>query len=475
MAMNINNRFTIEHSQVFRRHSANSLCMLSAEQNALITRTVRLIAMCGTSVLAAALVAGMPAVGDTTSRAVVRGAAAQLEDFYVFPQLGHRAADTVRAHADAGAYDALEGKALAVQLTADLGAVLHDKHVRLNYADGSTLQAAPAGSGGATVTRQMRYGLAGIAHLRGNVGYLDLRGFARDNPDTEHALDAAIEALASSEAIVLDLRRNGGGDPDSVARLLSHVLPPGTHLNDFIARDGSVQKSTSTVALPTQTIRVPMYALISEKTFSGGEECAYDLKALKRATLVGEVTGGGANPGGVHRIDEHFSIFVPDAHPRNAVTQTNWEGVGVVPDVAVPADIALNTAYAAALAAKQHTFAGPANLGLTDDQVLVAFGVPVTVLPDFKVVPIASALLTEYAGVYKMTADINMVITVEGDHLGSRAGKRGDVPLYPEADSKFFSMLFESEVEFVRDPATHAVSQLVVHQNGKDSIGTRLP
>jgi Peptidase family S41 len=474
--MNINNRFTIEHSQVFRRRSTNSLRMLSAEQNASITRTVRCIALCGALVLPAATISWAPAAGATISRAVAAGAAAQLEAAYVFPERGHRAADVVRANAAAGMYDALEGKALAVQLTVDLGSVLHDKHVRLNYVDGTLPQAVPVGPGGVTSTRQMRYGLARIARLRGNIGYLDLRGFARDNAATERALDAAVEALASSDAIVLDLRRNGGGDPDSVARLLSHVLPPGTRLNDFIARDGSVQKSTFTVALPTPTIHVPMYALTSAQTFSGGEECAYDLKALKRATLVGEVTGGGANPGGTHRIDEHFSIFVPDARPRNAVTQTNWEGVGVEPDVAVPADGALKTAYAAALGVKRAEPAVAVQLGsMADEQILTGFGVAITVLPDFKIVPIAPALLVEYAGVYQMTADVAMVITVEGDHLGSRAGTQGDVSLYPESEARFFSMQFESEIEFIRDPVTHAVTQLVVHQNGRDSTGTRLP
>jgi len=94
----------------------------------------------------------------------------------------------------------------------------------------------------------------------------------------------------------------------------------------------------------------PLYVLTSKGTFSGGEELAYDLKCLRRAQLIGETTGGGANPTGPpNELDDGFRIFVPWGRPINPVTKTNWEGVGVTPDVSVPASAALEEAHRRAL------------------------------------------------------------------------------------------------------------------------------
>jgi C-terminal processing protease CtpA/Prc len=151
--------------------------------------------------------------------------------------------------------------------------------------------------------------------------------------------------------VIVDLRRNGGGEPSSVAHLLSHFFAPGDvrHLNDIYTRptDATQQYWTN----PSVPVRYtgPVYVLTSKRTFSGGEEAAYDFQTQKRATLVGETTGGGANPGDFIAIAEGFGAFIPTGRAINPVTGTNWEHVGVKPDVAVPAADALRTAHAAAL------------------------------------------------------------------------------------------------------------------------------
>lgn len=284
------------------------------------------------------------AASDDVGAEIARSAAALLEADYVYPDRGAQAAQVLRRNADAGTYDGLHADALATRITADLTALLHDKHVRVLYAIQPRTMQGPV-TAPAPPDRDVNDGLGRIAHLPGNVGYVDLRSFERASDDSARALDAAMDSVAASDTIVLDLRHNRGGDPESVARVLSHVLPPNTHLEDFVGRDGEIEASSSTVALSTPAIRAPLYVLTSPETFSGGEECAYDLQALQRATLVGATTGGGANPGRVMPIDAQFSIFVPGGRPMNAITQTNWEGVGVKPDVAVPADQALVKAY----------------------------------------------------------------------------------------------------------------------------------
>jgi hypothetical protein len=422
---------------------------------------------------------------DNVSRDVVALTAARLEASYVFPTRAHEAANLLRRNADAGIYDNLQARALADRITADILSTLHDKHVRVFY-EGDTVTPLAQSTSPAPPNRDMLNGLAEISHLAGNIGYIDLRGFVPATEDSARMLDAAMDAVASSDAIILDLRKNHGGDPKSIARLLSHVLPPNTHLIDFIGRDGKIQQSTSTIALPTTTISAPLYVLTSAQTFSAGEECAYDLQTLKRATLVGAVTGGGANPGGDLRIDDHFFIFVPDATSRSPITMTNWEGTGVRPDVAVPADRALVTAYGMALSVKLHaatvssslrenlTSVGSRIEGLTDAELFMDFGESVSVGQWPEEVPVSPALLSDYAGVYQGPAANRFVIALEGGRLGSKLGEEEVVPLYAESESTFFEKVFNAEIRFFRDPVTHAITHLTLYQNGRQVEFDRL-
>jgi Peptidase family S41 len=316
----------------------------------------------GLALLAASAVSAR-AAADDPARTVAAGAAQQLENAYVYPSRAREAGALVRRNAAAGAYDGLKEAALATRLSADIATVLHDKHVNVQYSaevvppdtpDNATPNPAQR-EARLRRARQVGYGLGRVAHLPGNVGYIDVRGFPSANDELNLVFDGAVNSVAYSDAIVLDLRRNHGGSPDSIARLLSHFLPPRTHVNDFVARgDGEpkVEESTYTDTVPGPPITAPLYVLTSGETFSGGEECAYDVQALKRGTLIGAVTGGGANPGGTRRIDDHFFIFVPTERARNPITMTNWEGVGVKPDIAVPRERALATAYDMALEAK---------------------------------------------------------------------------------------------------------------------------
>ena len=319
-----------------------------------------------------ALVLGLALLGTPSARAadavdparrVADAAGSTLEAKYVFPSRARTAASVLRTNAAAGNYDGIAGSALAERLTADLRAVLHDKHVNVRFSEAVIPtqpldDATPSPAERANhvkVMRQSGYGLGRVAHLPGNLGYLDVRGFPDASDELNAVFDGAADAVAYSDAVVLDLRRNHGGSPDSIARLLSHFLPPKTHLNDFVGRgDGepAITNSTYTETVPGPAIRAPLYVLISNETFSGGEECAYDVQALKRGTLIGAVTGGGANPGDTQRIDDHFMIFVPTERARNPITKTNWEGIGVKPDIEVPRERALTTAYALAVDAK---------------------------------------------------------------------------------------------------------------------------
>jgi C-terminal processing protease CtpA/Prc len=158
--------------------------------------------------------------------------------------------------------------------------------------------------------------------------------------------------LQYTDALIFDLRENGGGDPAMVAMALSYLVPPHTEINRFHQRGGAVDEqiwSLPYVPGGRWSTDKPVYVLTSDRTASGAEEFAYDIQQMKRGTIVGAVTWGGANPGGMLPIDQHFAIFVPTGAAVNPISKTNWEGIGVRPDVPAEPAAALEVAHRLAL------------------------------------------------------------------------------------------------------------------------------
>lgn len=290
---------------------------------------------------------------DAAERArVIAGGIAKLEESYVFPETAKRMADSVLARQKRGEYDAItNGATFANRLTEDFQSVSHDRHLRVSFSPGRLPEnspSAPTPDQVAQMRRQMERincGFVKAEQLDGNVGYLKFNVFA--DPDIcGPTAAAAMNFVANSDALIIDLRDNGGGAPRMVAFICSYLFSQRTHLNDLWTRTTDSTEEFWTMDVPGKKFGdgKPVYVLTSARTFSGGEEFTYDLKNLKRATIIGEKTGGGAHPVRGQRIDEHFMIGVPFARAINPITKTNWEGTGVEPDVKVPAAEALATA-----------------------------------------------------------------------------------------------------------------------------------
>jgi hypothetical protein len=292
-------------------------------------------------------------IDAATRNHVIDGAIAQLDESYVFPENAKKMEEALRAHQKRGDYDSMtNGSAFAAKLTDDLQAVSHDKHLRVNYSPvkmpDRPADAKPSPEEIAQYHQEMERmncGFDKVEHLPGNVGYVKFDMFADPEICGPTAV-AAMNFVANVDAIIFDLRENGGGDPKMVAFISSYLFDKPTHLNDLWTRKGnSTQQFWTLPYVPGKRLAdAPVYVLTSKGTFSGGEEFCYNLKNLKRATLVGETTGGGAHPVSGHRIDDHFTIGVPFARAINPISHTNWEGTGVEPDVKVPAADALSTA-----------------------------------------------------------------------------------------------------------------------------------
>jgi hypothetical protein len=300
-------------------------------------------------------------VTAATRKATVDTLAARLEALYVFPDVAAATAKELLSRLEDGAYDDLDSaKAFADTLTAHLRAVGRDRHFRVLYYDRTLAPdafqprepSAEERQRAAEQSRRLNYGFERIQRLSGNVGYLDLRGFD-GSPEAGARAMAAMSLLGDTDALIVDLRRNGGGDPNMIILLLSWLFPANerVHVNDFAFRDSTKTEQYWTLtSLPgPRYTGKELYVLTSSRTGSAAEEFSYDVKQLKRGTLVGETTAGAANPGGLVRLGEHFAAFISNGRAVNPITNTNWEGVGVEPDVKVAAEQALKTAHVAAL------------------------------------------------------------------------------------------------------------------------------
>lgn len=302
-------------------------------------------------------------VDGATRAAVIEKVVRELNDSYVFPEVAKRMENAVRSRMQRKEYDTLSSaKVFAAKFTVDLQEVSNDKHLRVRHTGRAEVadrlpelspeqqeqeqRAAMSRSG-----RNDNYGFHRVERLPGNVGYLDLRMFFPAELAAEKAA-AAMNFLADTDALIIDLRQNGGGNPEMVALLTSYLFDEKpVHLNDFAGRNGEIKRSYWTLKeVPGRRYTAKdVYVLTSSATFSAAEEFAYNLTNLKRATLIGETTGGGANPVDMFQLDGGFEVSVPVARAVNPITKTNWEGTGVKPDLDVPARLALKTAHVAAL------------------------------------------------------------------------------------------------------------------------------
>jgi hypothetical protein len=276
---------------------------------------------------------------DAGARAdIIDSLGRELQRAYVFPEKAAAMERQLRANLADHRYDTIESlSAFARALTTDLQAITHDKHLRVRDGVGG-----PGGGSG----RPSTFGES--KRLEGNVAYVEIRTFAESPDDARERVGAVMSGAADAAALIVDVRTNGGGRPDMVALISSYLFDDQpVHLNSLYWRvPDRTDKFFTDPHVGGKKFggRKPVYVLTSARTFSGAEEFAYNLQALKRATIVGETTGGGAHPGGVSSLPHGLSVFIPSGRAINPITNTNWEGTGVRPDVAVDPAAALEKA-----------------------------------------------------------------------------------------------------------------------------------
>lgn len=303
---------------------------------------------------------GAPTSTANTNRTVAERVAELMEARYVSPSAGRRAGSVVRAAIRRGAYDRIgTDELLASALAADLRGVVKDGHLDV-FVDRSLVASMskpsssawdPGSSKPDETGRRENHGLRHLEVLAGNIGYLEVREFAAPAEDLERAYASALTFLKNADAIVIDLRRNGGGHGSSATLLAGGFFAAPVRFVDHYDRPSDRRTEGWTPAtIPWQRRpEVPLYVLTSKATYSAAEAIAYGLQATGRATIVGEATGGGAHPTEYKAVSQSIVLALPESRSEHPVTRRNWQDVGVQPEVIVAADAALERAHLLAL------------------------------------------------------------------------------------------------------------------------------
>jgi retinol-binding protein 3 len=395
-----------------------------------------------------------------------------LDSLYVFPAKAKEMDKLAHSQYRKGAYKNLtSATAFAERLSTDLFAVCKDKHFGIRYLPPQSRPILQQDSLSQTDNevelaqlRRENFGFQRVERLDGNVGYLDLRQFVDASLAGATAV-AAMNFLSNCDAIIIDLRQNGGGEPSMIQLISSYFFDESKHINSFYVRHSdSIDQFWTQAYVPGKKMPdVPLYVLTSGYTFSAAEEFTYNLKNMKRATIIGENTGGGAHP-----VTEHYyptlaiEIRVPYGRAINPITGTNWEGVGVAPDIAVPQEKALTTAHMEALKKlRDHSTDEQAKAGLA----WAIDGLKATLEP----VTVDIVLLQKYVGKYGPRT-----ITLENGVLFYQREGRPKFRMVPLTQDTFaLDELSTFRLKFVTT-SSGAVSEVVgTYNDGRTDISPR--
>jgi retinol-binding protein 3 len=402
-----------------------------------------------------------PAINAKDRTAIIDDISAALRDTYVFPDTAQRMEEHVRHQLQSGAYNRLGTlETFTQKLTEDLQSVSHDLHLAVMWAP----EPFPPETEEPTAEelagmRRDNYGFRRVERLAGNVGYLKLDSFEPADLGGATAV-AAMGFLAGSDALIVDLRDNGGGDASMIQLITSYLVSSEpTYLSSLYVRKGDKTQQYWTHAwVPgTRLPAVPVFVLISGLTFSAAEEFAYSLKSLKRATIVGETSGGGAHQYESHQVKGYPVVMsLPHGRSVNPITGTNWEGTGVEPDIAVAAPDALAVAHTSALDAVAAKSTDPAH------RVKVEF-VRDVVEDRRHSVNLSAAELQAFAGNYGP-----LTVTAEGGALWGQWGTR--VQFLPVGQDRF--LVGDSDgfrIRFEREASGKVVRAVILYPGGEQS------
>jgi hypothetical protein len=276
---------------------------------------------------------------------VIRGAIANLKKHYVDPAIANITAESVLAHERAGEYASGDDLFFAGLVTKHMRVASQDLHLELIYSR-AVLPSLSAGPPSAEAAARYRAAMEQndctferVEILPHRIGLLKLNSFPNPSACGPKAA-SAMAAMNGANTIIFDLRDNRGGSPEMVMFLAAYLFDRPEYM--YNPRENTSKRLwTASPVSGSKLADKPVYILTSATTASAAEHFSYDLKMLKRATLVGETTAGVAHSGVLHRIDDHFAIAITESKPINPFSRADWAVTGVEPDVKVKAADAL--------------------------------------------------------------------------------------------------------------------------------------
>jgi retinol-binding protein 3 len=347
-----------------------------------------------------------PALNAAQKKAIVDEIAQILNKRYIFPETAKKVEDALRTKLSGGGFDkASDARLFAQAVSRTILDVSKDRHMGFSFAPEQAADMRRMRGRSEEEARKVRerqlleaqrdnFGFRKVEQLPGNIGYLDFRVFASPDRAGQTAI-AALNFLAYCDAIIVDMRQNGGGDPAQIQLICSYFFREPAHLNDLYYRETNTTENYWTLPYVPgpKPVDADLYILTSSRSFSGAEEFTYNMKNLKRATIIGETTGGGAHPTDADIVQQDYVLRVPVARAINPVSKTNWEGTGVAPDTACPAAEAFDKAYALAVEKLAAKAADPARKAQYE---WIMTGIKAKSAP----VSVDEKTLLTYAGVY---------------------------------------------------------------------------
>ncbi|MFL5789240.1 MAG: S41 family peptidase [Flavisolibacter sp.] len=291
-------------------------------------------------------------VSKAETKATLLAAADSLERFYILPEVGKKMANALREGLSNEKFTTHDPEELGKQVNSLLQNICNDKHFQFFFMSKLANDLRQPGrkrfnSFFHRLDSLNDFFIMPVKKIKGSIGYLRLDQLIDPKLSGER-LEKSFDSLKGSKAIIIDLRNNGGGEPEMVQRVISHFYKADTlvHINDIYSRrTNSISEYWTLPEMKgVRMPEVPLFILTSKNTASAAEELAYDLQKLHRATVIGEITSGGAHPGDLTPVGERFVMFLSDRNAINPYSKSNWEGKGVIPDIKTDADKALETA-----------------------------------------------------------------------------------------------------------------------------------
>jgi C-terminal processing protease CtpA/Prc len=280
----------------------------------------------------------------------------KINTHYIFEAVAHTLSEKLKSEIALKTFDTLTDKAFAKSLSAYLTKNGNDLHFNVLYRPNENEEKKTVNEKDMlkkydVINRQWNYGFEKVMRLDGNIGYIEYTGFPEGNQSAQQILDATMNFVSNTNALIIDLRNNQGGDGKMERLFLSYFFDKKIKLGEIYTRYNN--ESTSAYTFPKvngkKYLNKPVYVLVNHKTISAAEAFAYELQQNKIAKVIGDKTYGAANPVKAFFIANTYQVFIPISIVKNTITHTNWEHTGIDADIKISSEKAFIKAQIIAL------------------------------------------------------------------------------------------------------------------------------